>query len=96
MKTIELNIDWTESMQFIEQQETVFLDDGSTAEISIFAEVTIYDNVPISFYDERQQSVKVENLEIEILELWNKIGEKITLDDSAEKEIKQQILENIE
>jgi len=95
MEKIELGIDYLEPLQFIDQTHEVTLDNGYDVIFNITAEVIVSENIGATFYDETQKSIEILNLEIEILEVY--FGEDlVTPTDSQEKEIKQQILENIE
>ena len=95
MEKIQLGINYSESIQFIDQTHEVTLDNGYDVIFNITAEVIVSDNIGATFYDETQKSVQILNLEIEILEVY--LGEDlITLDDSAEKELKTELLKWIE
>nr|DAI89646.1 MAG TPA: hypothetical protein [Caudoviricetes sp.] len=95
MEKIQLGINYSESIQFIDQTHEITLDNGYDVIFNITAEVIVSDNIGATFYDESQTTVDVQNLEVEIIEVYS--GEDlIILSDSAEKELKQQILENIE
>lgn len=91
LKNIELVVDYSESMQYIEQQETVDFDNGYSALVNIFAEVIISTDTPISFYDERQSNVSIEDVQIEIIEAYNEYDEPMELGETTEKELKKEI-----
>lgn len=94
MGKIELFIDYTESIQLVDQTHEITLDNGWEAIVNITADVTVSENIGATFYDESQSSVNIENLEIEITEVWD--GEDLLqLSEAQIKEIKREILENI-
>ena len=95
MEKIELGIDYLEPLQLIDQTHEVTLDNGYDVIFNITAEVIVSENIGATFYDETQKSIEILNLEIEILEVY--LGEdSTTLDDSAEKELKTELLKWIE
>ena len=94
MKQLELDIDFTEEIQYL-QQEFFDVEIGEYFVNFIFsADITIDYSTPVSFYEERQNTVKILNPEIEIQETF-KGEEMVELTPAQEKELKKEILNSI-
>lgn len=91
---IKINIDFSESMQYIEESFDITLNNGWDAIFTFFAEIIISENKGANFYEENQLDVKIEYLEINDLEVFD--GEEpIILDETAQKQLKQNIKNSI-
>jgi len=95
MEKIELGIDYLESIQFVDQMHEVTLDNGWEVLFNITADVTVSENIGATFYEENQSTVDIQNLEIELLEVYDD-NELLELSEAQEKEIKTEILKWIE
>ena len=93
-ETIELNINYDEEYQFIDEKHEIELDNGYSTIFNFSAEVYIKTDRR-GFYDEPQFKVDVGCEHIEILEVYD--GEEtIELTPAQEKELKENILNYIE
>lgn len=95
LKPIQVQIDYSEPIQFLEEFFSLDLDNGYTVNFIYKAEIIIAENLGYNYYEENQTSVKTLNPEIEILDVWDE-DDLILLSDSAEKELKQELLKWIE
>lgn len=94
IETIELNINYEEDYQFIDELHEIDLDNGYSVIFNFSAEVYIKHDRR-DFYDEPQFKVNVGCEHIEILEIYDG-QETIELTPAQEKELKTDILKWIE
>lgn len=95
MKKLELGYDFLEPIQFIDQTHEITLDNGYEVIVNITADVIISENIGATFYDENQVTVDVQNLEVNILEVYS--GEDLLeLSEERLRAIRKEIKDNIE
>lgn len=95
MKKIELGINFSEEIQFIDQTHEVTLDNGYEVIFNVTADVTVSENIGANYYEESQVTVDVQNLEIDILEVWDN-EDLLELSEERLKAIRKEIKDNIE
>lgn len=94
IEKIELNINYEEDYQFIDELHEIDLDNGYSVIFNFSAEVYIKHDRR-DFYDEPQVEVKVEDQIVEIIEVYDG-DDLIELSPAQEKELKTEILSYIQ
>jgi len=94
-KAIQINYSYDEPYQLIEETHTIDLENGWEVTFTYSAEVYVSENVGFGYNEENQSSVSIENENVEIHEIFFD-EQEIKLDEIAEKELKINILNNIE
>lgn len=94
-KKIIIGYTYNEPYQLIEETHTIDLENGWEVTFTYSAEVYVSENIGSSWYEENHSSVSIENENVEIHEVFADEDE-IKLEEFQEKELKINILNNLE